>query len=106
MSAFFCCDARSSFNLRGEFPMVYGAGAENAAVLNHRSGVRFASATSDPFVTFGYCVPNPYWLIVLGAVSRTGSPLENRTMLETCQPPTTASAKRLMPFPKRLPRPT
>src|SRR5262249_51585067 len=90
-SAFFCCDARSSLRRRGEFPMVYGAGAENAAVLNQRSGVRSGKATSAPRVTFGYCVPNPYWLMVLGAVSLTGRPLENRTMVESSQPPTMAS---------------
>src|ERR1051325_5108505 len=42
-SAFFCCAARSSFRRRGELPIVYTAGAEKAAVLNQRSGVRTAT---------------------------------------------------------------
>src|SRR3954469_24992296 len=86
--------------------MVYGAGAENAAVLNHLSGVRSETETSDPLVTFGYCVPKPYWLIVLGAVSRTGRPLEKRTILESCHPPAKMSANRFMLPPNRLPLPT
>src|SRR5258706_13903856 len=86
--------------------MVYGAGAEKAAVLNQCSGERLASATSAPFVTFGYCVPKPYWLIVLGAVSRTGSPLENLMIVDICQPPMNVSANRLMCPANRLPLPT
>src|SRR5262249_23187865 len=77
MSRFFCLSARSSLIRRGELPTVYGAGAENAAVLNQRSGVRFSTDTSLAFVRLGYCVPKPYWLIVLGAVSRTGRPLDS-----------------------------
>src|SRR5260370_14874723 len=61
-SAFFWEPARSSLSRRGELPIVYGAGAENAAILNQCSCVWCAFVTSDPFVTFGYCVPNPYWL--------------------------------------------
>src|SRR5262249_11365754 len=99
--------ARSSFNRRGELPTVYGAGAAKAAVLNQRSGVWLATATSLAFVIrFGYCVPKPYWLIVLGAVSRTGNPLDNRTTPDNCHPSITKFATRSRFAPNFFPLPT
>ena len=56
-------------------------------VTDAASGDWFETETASALVRFGYCVPKPYWLIVLGAVRRTGRPLENRRMPDTCQPP-------------------
>src|SRR5438034_545542 len=46
-------------NQRGAEPTVNGAGAVNAAVLNHRSGTRFATPRSFRLAMFGRCTPNP-----------------------------------------------
>jgi hypothetical protein len=43
----------------GAEPIVYGAGALTAAVLNHLSGLREADARSDKLVIFGRAVEKP-----------------------------------------------
>ena len=82
--------------------MVYGAGAEKAAVLNQCSGVWFAIVTSEPLVTFGYCVPKPYWLMVLGAVRRREVRSRTARCWKAASRPRIPSAKRFMWAPKRF----